>query len=287
MRTLQLLLIACVAALAQEGSEKELPDVAKVLRESPEFQAKCKEFQVTWEEGVVRSVGEIHYRGGGPCEYLVGVFPAKAHETIVLLDKGPWKGEGYRPREHVRGLAEVLNNAMIAAGFSKGRPFDWDRESGEVFPPRGETVHVYAEWTDAEGTFRRADMADWLWNFKLIEVMERGKFVYTGSLILDEGPPDHKKWLGAEVDGLVVAVLNTSTALMDNIEDGGLENGAYEAIAIRIPHSGTRVTVAFAGKELEVTEEYEPLKLPKELIEEKQRRAEEAARKKLDEEKER
>ena len=277
------MLFCALAVLGQEGGKEPLVDVGKVLRESKEFAEKCKEFKVTWTEGVVRSEGQIYYRGGGPCEYLVGVFPAKAHETIVLLDKGPFEGEGHRPREPVYGLAEVVNNAFLAAGFKKGKPFDWDRDTGAVFPPKGETTYVYCEWKNEKGKFHRARMCDWLWNFKLIEVMQPGKIVYTGSLILDEGPPSHKKWLGAEVDGLVVAILNTSTALMDNVEDGGLDNGAYEAIPIRIPPAGTRVTVAFSREKLEVTEKYPPLKLPKELIEEKKRRAEEAARKKLDE----
>jgi hypothetical protein len=283
MRIASLLALTALC-LGQDDKPTNLPvDIGKVLRESREFAAKCKEYKVSFEEGVVRTTGEIHYRGGGPCEYLVNIFPRKAHETIVLLDKGPWKGEDPRRREPIYGLAEVINNAMLAAGFKKGSPFDWDRESGEVFLPKGEKVHVYVEWKDDKGKLHRARMSDWLWNFKLLEVMAPGKFVYTGSVILDEGPPSNKKWLGAEVDGLVVAVLNTSTALLDNVEDGGLDNGAYEAIPIRIPPAGTRVTVALAKAELEVTEDYPPLKLPKELIEEKKRRAEEAAKKKLDE----
>ena len=32
------------------------------------------------------------------------------------------------------------------------------------------------------------------------------------------------------------------------LEDGGLDNGAYEAIPIRIPPSGTRVRAVFARK---------------------------------------
>jgi hypothetical protein len=283
MRIALPMLLAALAAIAQDTKREPLVDVGKVLRESKEFAAKCKEFKVTWSEGVVRSEGQVYYRGGGPCEYLVGVFPAKAHETIVLLDKGPFEGEGRRPREPIYGLAEVINNAFLAAGFQKGKPFDWDRETGDVFAPKGETTYVYCEWKSEKGKVLRARMCDWLWNFKLLEVMQPGKIVYTGSLILDEGPPTNKKWLGAEVDGLVVAILNTSTALMDNVEDGGLDNGAYEAIPIRITPAGTRVTVAFSKKELEVTENYPPLKLPKELQEEKRKRAEEAARKKLDE----
>ncbi len=273
------LLIGAVAAVAQErsrvpgGEEEEGPvDVGKVLRESREFAIKCKEHRVSFEPGIVRAEGEIYYRGGGPCEYLVGVFPAKAHETIVLLDKGPFKGEGRRPREYVRGLAEVLNNAFLAAGFDRGKPFDWDRQTGEVFLPKGVTTYVYCEWTDDQGKSHRALMADWLWNFKTIDVMKKCHFVYTGSQIIDEGPPTNRKWLGAEVDGLIVAVLNTSTALIDNLEDGGLDNGAYEAIPIRIPPGGTRVRAVFSQKELEVTENYEPLKLTPEVIEARKRR---------------
>lgn len=273
------LLLGGLTVLAQErprvpGAEKEEGpvDVGKVLRESREFLVKCRKHRVSFEPGIVRAEGEIYYRGGGPCEYLVGVFPAKAHETIVLLDKGPFEGDGRRPREYVRGLAEVLNNAFLAAGFERGKPFDWDRQSGEVFLPKGVTTYIYAEWTDAKDQLHRAYMADWLWNFKTIDVMKRGQFVYTGSQIIDEGPPTNKKWLGAEVDGLIVAVLNTSTALIDNLEDGGLDNGAYEAIPIRIPPAGTRVRAVFSNKELKLTENYEPLKLTPEVIEARKRR---------------
>jgi len=279
---------------AQEAGPKGLVDVGKVLRGSKEFAKKCADFKIAWGAGVVRAQGEIHYRGGGPCEYLVAVYPRKAHETIILLDRGAWTGEGRRPRDPVQGLAEVLNNAFIAAGFKKGKHFDWDRKTGDVFPPKGETVYLYAEWKDQENgkdgkksETRRARVCDWLWNFRLIEVMADGKFVYTGSLLIDEDLPGGGKrvWLGAEVDGLIAAVLNTSSALIDNLEEGALDNGAYEAIPIRIPESGTRVTMVFSNRKLEVTENYPLLKLPKAAIEEKKRRAAEAARKKLDEEK--
>jgi len=284
MRTLLPTLLLLPLALSLRAQENPEPvDVGAVLRESKEFAAKCAEYRVSWEEGLVRSEGQIYYRGGGPCEYLVGVFPAKAHETIVELDKGPWEGEGRRPTRYVEGLAQVLDNAFLAAGFTKGHAFDWDRETGEVFPPKGETVHVYAEWDDADGKQRRARMCDWLWNFRTVDVMQPGNIVYTGSVLIDEGPPDNKKWLGAEVDGLVIGILNTSTALLDNVEEGGLDNGAYEAIPIRIPPAGTRVRVLFSRKELEYTEHYEPLKLTPEVIEARKQREEELARRAAEE----
>lgn len=289
MRLLPVFVLAAslLAQEKKEGEEVQPVDVGKVLRESKDFQASLAKFKMSYKDGEVRAVGEIAYRGGGPCEYLVNVFPAKSHETIVLLDNGPWDGEGRRRRDFARGLATTLNNAFLAAGFEKGKPFDWDRETGEVFPPKGEVVHIYAEWKDDEGKLHRARMTDWLWNYKEIEVMAPGSLVYTGSMMIDEGPPDHKMWFGAEVDGLLVAILNTSTALMDNTEEAALENGAYEAIAQRVPEIGTRVTVVFAKKPLEVTEKYKPLELPKELQEEKARRAKEKAEaaKKKDEEK--
>ena len=142
MRIALLSCLACLPALAQEKPPvpvKPTPvDLEKVFRESKEFRAKCKELQISFGDGIVRAPGEIVYRGGGPCEYLINVAPAKAHETIVLLDDGPWvpppAKEGRppprRPRKQLNGLATVLNNAFIAAGFKKGRPFDWDHKTG-------------------------------------------------------------------------------------------------------------------------------------------------------------
>ncbi|MHC4548483.1 MAG: YdjY domain-containing protein [Planctomycetota bacterium] len=287
MRIPLILVLALVPVRAQEKPKPV--DLRKVLRASKEFREKCRQFRIAWEEGVVRAVGEIVYRGGGPCEYLVNVAPAKAHETIVLLDNGPWEEEQRRPRGQLNGLATVLNNALIAAGFEKGRPFDWDRKTGEVFAPTGETVYIYAEWEDEQGKVTRARMCDWLWNYKIIDVMQPGKFVYTGSMMIDEGPPDHKQWFGAEVDRLLVAILNTSTVLIDNIEEGGLDNGAYEAIAARIPPLGTRVTVLFSRKELQA-KKYPPLQLPEEILEARRQRdaalKKAAAKRKPNEEKE-
>jgi len=270
MRIALLLLLAALPAL---GQEKPV-DLKKVFSESKEFAEKCKQFKITWEDGLVRAVGEIAYRGGGPCEYLVNVAPAKAHETIVLIDNGPWDEEKRRPHGQLNGLATVLNNAFIAAGFAKGKPFDWDRETGEVFPPQGETTYIYAEWKNEEGKLTRARMCDWLWNYRTIDVMQPGKFVYTGSMMIDEGPPDHKKWFGAEIDRLLVATLNTSTALLDNTDEGALDNGTYEAIASRIPPIGTRVTVLFSRNVLEA-HTFPPLKLPKEVLEARKKRDEE------------
>jgi hypothetical protein len=267
MRIALLLLLAALPAL---GQEKPV-DLKRVFRESKEFAQKCKQFRITWEDGLVTAVGEIAYRGGGPCEYLVNVAPAKAHETIVLVDNGPWDEEKRRPRGQLNGLATVLNNAFIAAGFRKGKPFDWDRETGEVFPPEGETIYIYAEWKNEEGQVTRARMCDWLWNYRTIDVMQPGKFVYTGSMMIDEGPPNHKKWFGAEIDRLLVATLNTSTALLDNTDEGALDNGTYEAIALRIPPIGTRVKVLFSRKVLEA-HTFPPLELPKEVLEARKKR---------------
>ena len=262
---LAVLLVFAVPAAPQEPEAPPKPeaapavDLGRVLRESKEFKQKCAGFLIEFEDGRVSAEGEIVYRGGGPCEYLVGVFPAKAHETVVLLDKGPWTGEGRRPLEHIEDLAANLNNALLAGGFKKGRPFQYNAETGDVRPPKGETVYLYAEWK-VEGKLLRARMNEWLWNHELRSVMEPAQFVYTGSTIYDEGPPTNKKWLAAEVDGLIVAVLTTSSSLVDHKEKGGLFNGAYEAIPMRIPESGTRIRVVFSKKELEVTEKYEPLK---------------------------
>ncbi|MFQ5844625.1 MAG: YdjY domain-containing protein [Planctomycetota bacterium] len=268
-KNIWILTLLAALAVAQEPASPGKPppgegiDLGKALRESEEFKKKCAAFEIGVKEGLVSAVGEIVYRGGGPCEYLVGVFPHKSHETVVLLDDGPWKGEGHRPLRHIEGLASVLNNAFLAAGFRRGKPFMWNPDTGEVKLPRGPAVHIYVSWKDGKGRTRRANMADWLWNYDRRAVMQRGKFVYTGSMIYDEGPPTHKKWLGAEVDGLIVAILTTSSSLVDHTEKGGLMNGAYEAIAARMPESGTRVKVLFSSRELEVTEKYPPLEVPR------------------------
>ena len=94
----------------------------------------------------------------------------------------------------------------------------------------------------------------------LVHTMEPD-FVYTGSILIEH---DGKNYFGAELDGLIVAVLNSGTAIIDSREDGSLDNGAYEAIPIRIPPSGTRVQAVFSKKELP-HENYKPLKLNDEL----------------------
>jgi len=238
-------------------------DVGAILRKSDEFQRQCKKFKITSVPGEVRAIGEIAYRGGGPCEFLINVAPAKAHETVVLLDNGPPKSDDRRDRESLEGYADTLNNALMASGFKRGKPFSWNDETGEVYPPKGEVVHIYVEWKDpkTEKTLR-ARMSDWLWNFKTTHTME-ASFVYTGSMLLEH---DGQKYLGAELDGLVVAVLNTSTAIIDSTEDGSLDNGAYEAIPIRMPEIGTRVTVILSKKAMDGLEKYPPLKLPEELV---------------------
>jgi len=265
----------------QPKQEEKAPqiDVGAILRRSKEFKKKLEEFQIEYdhERKLVRAVGSIAYRGGGPCEFLVTVYPAKSHETIVLLDNGVWDGPGRRDTRALRGLATTLNNAFLAAGFPRGRPFDWDRDTGDVFMPKGVPVWIYAEYVDDRGKknkkkeTKRALLSEWLWNYKTLRVMAPEKFVYTGSLMIDLGPPDHEKAFGAELDRLLVAVLNTRTALIDNTEEGSLENGAYEALHQRVPPIGTRVTVLFSMKKLPAMK-HEPLELSKELLAERARR---------------
>ncbi len=257
MRLLCALLLVLPAAA--EDDPAPAVDLGKVFRDSKEFKATCEKYRITFAEGVVTAEGEIIYRGGGPCEYLVGVWPTKPHETVVLLDDGPTKPGTERSRNYIEGLATNLNNAFLAAGFQPGTALDWDQETGEIKPPKGETVHIYAEWKDAEGKAHRARMSDWLWNYRRRAVMQPGKFVYTSSVVFEDD--EQKKWLGAEMDGLVVSILSTRSSILDHTEEGGLENGAYEAVAPRIPPLRTRVTVVFSRKEKTPIESYPELKI--------------------------
>ncbi len=295
MRFLLICLLAFPAACEEESPAPQEPegkpvakpdapkiDVGAVLRRSAEFKKKLAKFKMAFDHkaGTVRALGEIAYRGGGPCEFLINVYPAKSHETIVLLDDGPWDGPGRRDTRFARGLATTLNNAFLAAGFSRGTPFNWNRETGEVFAPKGETVWIYCEWEDPETKKKqRALMSEWLWNYKVLRVMAPKKFVYTGSLMVDMGPPNHEKALGVEMDRLLVALLNTRTAMVDSIAEGSLDNGACEALAQRIPPIGTRVAIVFSRKKLEA-KKHKPLELSKELLAERARRDAERAKEK-------
>ena len=288
MRTAVLLGLLALASLAQEKKQEPKPaeepapvDLAKVLRESKEFAETCKRFRISWEEGVVRAVGEIAYVGGGPCEYIVNVSPAKAHETIVLLDTGPWTSKRRPSSQRMNGYATCLNNALLCAGFKPGRPFRWNEETGEAVPPEGEVVQLYFEWkTDKEQV--RARVSDLLWNYRTVDVMKPDHLVYTGSMMIDEGPPHHNQWFGAEVDRLIVACYSTPTSLIDNTEEGAAENGTYEAIADRLAGVGTRVNVLFARKPLDGVTEFKPLELPEEVLAERKRRQEEKAKPKAE-----
>jgi hypothetical protein len=283
MRTAAPIALLALLCSAQEpakpDAEEPAPvDVAKVLRESPEFADTCKRFRISWEEGLVRAVGEIAYRGGGPCEYIANVSPAKAHETIVLLDTGPWTSKRRPSGQRMNGYAICLNNALLCAGFKPGKPFSWNEETGETFPPQGDPVHIYFEWKEEGKPDVRARISDLLWNYRTVDVMQPGTLVYTGSMMIDEGPPHHKQWFGAEVDRLVIACYSTPTALIDNTEEGAAENGTYEAIPARLPAVATRVTVLFSKKPLEGVTEFKPLELPDEVLAERKKRAEEKAK---------
>jgi len=281
MRTAAAIALLSLLGVAQEPEQPASPepvDIASVLRTSKEFAETCKRFRIQWEEGLVRAVGEIAYRGGGPCEYLVNVSPAKAHETIVLLDSGPWTSKRRPSAERLRGYATCLNSALLCAGFKAGKPFRWNEETGETFPPEGDVVHVYVEWQNEEKKPVRACIEDMVWNYRTVDIMQRGKLVYTGSMMIDEGPPNHKQWFGAEVDRLIVACYCTPSALIDNTEEGAPDNGTYEAIHARVPESGTRVTVLLSRKPLDNVTEFKPLELPEEVLE--ARRQREAEKKK-------
>jgi len=285
MRTAFATALLALACSAQEKPDDKAPeepgpvDVAKVLRDSPEFKETCRKFRISWSGGLVTAVGEIAYRGGGPCEYLINVSPAKAHETIVLLDNGPWTGKRRPSGQRLNGYATCLNNAFLCAGFKPGKPFSWNEETGETFPPQGDVVHIYVDWKEEgenkEGKQVRALVSDLLWNYRTLDVMQPGKLVYTGSQMIDEGPPAHKKWFGAEIDRLLVATLCTPTSIIDNTEEGAADNGTYEAVGDRIPESGTRVTVLFSRKPLDGVTQFKALELPEEVIAERKRRAEE------------
>jgi hypothetical protein len=285
MRKALLLGLFALAGAAQDPKPAEPPkpaeepapvDLAKVLRESPEFAETCKRFRISWEEGLVRAVGEIAYVGGGPCEYIVNVSPAKAHETIVLLDTGPWTSKRRPSSQRMNGYATCLNNAFLCAGFKAGKPFSWSEETGETHPPEGDIVHLYFEWK-SEKSETRARVSDLLWNYRTVDVMQPDHLVYTGSMMIpaqqNEGP-----WFGAEIDRLIVACYSTPTSLIDNTEEGAPENGTYEGIPARLPEIGTRVTVLFAKKPLEGVTQFPPLELPDEVLAERKRRQEEKAK---------
>ncbi len=262
LRLTWILIFASLSLADDEVKKAPEVDVGAVLRKSEPFAKKCAALRIRFAKGVVRAEGEVAYRGGGPCEYLINIYPAKSHETVVLLDAGivPEKQDA---RNSLEGYAKTLNNALMAAGFKRGKPFAWNDETGEVFPPSGDAVHIYVEWKDpTSGEAKRALMSDWLWNFRTTHTMQPD-FVYAGSTWIEH---DGKKYFAADLDGLLVAVLNNASALVDNREDGSLDNGVYEAIPLRMPPLATRVVVVFSKTKLDGCEKYEPLKLPPELV---------------------
>jgi hypothetical protein len=180
-------------------------------------------------------------------EWLLVCKGGKTHESVVLLDCRP----------------SLLNAALLALGYRPGLgarvlPAAKENPPGGVavegdlvyYPPQGERVHVYLEWTE-DGKSVRRRVEECIRNVETGKTMEPAGWVYLGSRFARLEPGGREVFV-ADVTRDVAAIWHSfeGNAVLDYAGIAGKDDHTHYAIREKLPPKGAPVKIVLSREAL-------------------------------------
>lgn len=204
----------------------------------------CAEYGIELTKDEVRVPAHFTLRHGS-LEFLAVLKGGKAHESLLSLD-----GNTPRAERRPRDFGARLNNAVQALGFKRGRPVNF--EGGGRTPPSGETAYLFVEW-EQDGKRVTARAEDLVWNRFDERPMERGKWVYVGSMLI-QGDDPALPVFGTDVTAEAVACYSQSPdTLFDTAAAGGSDDTSFLVATPRIPQGVEDCALVIRRTDMEPT----------------------------------
>ena len=189
-----------LAALAEDAPAPAKPEepAKPALREVSPGIFELGKIRLDQKARSISFPGKLNM-GRGLLEYLLVNPKGSAHESLLVTDVG----------------ASDLHFAMLLLGAKGGAitaeapPAQLDERYFRTAPKlTGDTVLISVRWKEKD-VEKTVPVEDWLYNQEKQQAIEHGPWIYNGSIVY-EG-----RFL-AQIDGNLVALVTTPTALMNN-----------------------------------------------------------------------
>ncbi len=164
----------------------------------------------------------------GLVEYVLVTPQGSTHESTLVTDMQP----------------SDIHFAMLLLGAKGAPPATTPAStphSGQIeieylrslLKPKGDAISLTVKWTEA-GKEKTAQLEDWLINNESNEVMKRGPWLYTGSMLVGQT-------FMAQADGNIIAVITNPSCLINNPRSGSDNDKIWFSNRDILPAKGTPV----------------------------------------------
>lgn len=154
----------------------------------------------------------------------------KLHESVVVLDCVP----------------SGLQAGLIALGLEPGSPVEFGA-GGAFKPPSGAAVEIELRWRDDQGREQTARAEDWIWDEGRGAAMERGAWIFAGSV--EQPAPNAADLVCFAADAVksLAVTYHDASSVLENPRARAIDDTAYSANPHAVPPVGTPIVAVFRG----------------------------------------
>lgn len=230
LKLLLSVLLGAVFAAPARAQEAEKGAPPPVMREVSPGVFEIGRIRLDQKARTIRFPGHLNL-DEGVLEYLLVTPQGSTHESLLVSD--------VRPSD--------VHFAMLLLG-AKGAGADastaGDAPAGQIDAKylksapklRGDRITITVTWPDGE-TKKTAPVEDWIFNLETKKAMERGPWIYNGSLF------SNARFM-AQVDGAFAALVTYPSALINNPRQGSDNDLIWTVNAKTIPPVQTPLEIS-------------------------------------------
>ena len=164
----------------------------------------------------------------GLLEYLLVTPKGSVHESLLVTDV----------EANDIHVAMLLLGAKGGAIIAEAPPGQLDARYFRTAPKlTGDTVFISVKWKEKEAEMT-APIEDWIFNEAAQKAIEHGPWIYNGSMLYEGS-------FLAQVEGNLVALVTSPTALINNPRKGNDNDQMWNANGETTPGVGTPIEVIF------------------------------------------
>jgi len=220
--------VLAASALAQDATDPA-PPPAPVMREISPGVFEIGKIQLDQKTRTIRFPGELNL-GEGILEYLLVTPQGSTHESLLTSDVQP------SDLHFAMLLLGAKGSSPDAPGAGQAPTGQIDSEYLKTAPKlRGDGITISVKWKsgDAEKT---TPVEDWVFNTVTKKAMERGPWIYNGSVFSN----GH---FMAQLEGAFAALVTYPSALINNPRKGSDNDQIWAVNSKAIPPDKTPLEI--------------------------------------------
>lgn len=217
-----------LGARAQNPAEPA-PPPTPVIREVSPGNYQIGRIQLDQKARTVRFPGIVNMQDG-IIEYLLVTTEGSTHESLLACEVQP------NDLHFAMLLLGAKGAGLETPAPSDAPPGQIDAEYLKTAPKlRGDRLSISVTWKDGEAE-KTAPVEDWIFNTETKKAMERGPWIYNGSLFSNGV-------FMAQIEGAFAALVTYPSALINNPRKGSDNDQIWTVNAKAVPPAKTPVEI--------------------------------------------